>query len=337
MIRYELDEQAIAVVTIDHPGEPLNILSFDAFRQLNEVLDRLAGLEEPRPAGVVFISGKPDNFIVGVDIKDFLGFKTQADAAEASRAGQAVLGKIAALPFPSVAAINGTCLGGGLELALNCTSRIITDHPKTVLGAPEVKLGLLPGVSGSQRLPRLVGLQAALDMLLTGKNVYPYKARKIGLADEIVSPGVLLPAARKRVLQLARGDGRPVRKKRPLPVRVLDGPLKPLVYRQARKQVLAQTRGNYPAPLEILRVLRKGLGRSLARGLEREAEGFGRLAMTPEHRALVHVFFAERAGRAELKAEPQPVRQVGILGGGLMGSGIATVGLDKGYTVRQKD
>ena len=336
MIQYNIGDDAIAVVTINHPDESLNILSFEAIQQLEEILDHLAERDDPRPVGVIFISGKADNFIVGVDIKDFLGFESAEQAAEASRLGQRIFGKIADLPFPSVAAINGTCLGGGLELALSCTSRIITDHPRTVLGLPEVKLGLLAGVGGSQRLPRLVGLSAALDMMLTGKNVYPYKARKIGLADEIVSPGVLLAAARKRALQLA-GNGQPKPQKRPLMTRLLDGPFKPLVYRQARKQVMAHARGNYPAPLEILRVVRKGLGRSLARGLEREAEGFGRLAMTSEHRALTHVFFAGRASKTDLKAEPRAVRQVAILGGGLMGAGIATVCLDRGLTVRQKD
>ncbi|UCH62786.1 MAG: enoyl-CoA hydratase/isomerase family protein [Fidelibacterota bacterium] len=337
MIHYNIGNDAIAVVTFDHPDEPLNIISFQAFLRLGEVLDELAAKDDPRPVGVVFISGKADNFIVGVDIKDFLGFEAAEQATEASRQGQRILGKIARLSFPSVAAINGTCLGCGLELALNCTGRIITDHPRTVLGLPEVKLGLLPGTGGTQRLPRQVGLSSALDIMLTGKNVYPYKARKIGLVDEIVSSGVLLEAAKKRVLQLAHNEKQPARRKQPLATRALDGPFKQLVYRAARQRVLAQTSGNYPAPLEILKVVRKSPGRSLARGLEREAEGFGRLAMTPEHRALTHVYFASRASKTALKAEPQEVRQVGILGSGLMGSGIATVCLDRGLTVRQKD
>ncbi len=218
-----------------------------------------------------------------------------------------------------------------------CTSRIITDHPNTTLGLPEVKLGLLPGLGGSQRLPRLVGLSAALDMLLTGKNVYPYKARKIGLADEIVSPGVLLTAARKRVMELGRGRSRLPCRKQSLAGRIQDGPLKSLTYKMACKRVRSQTKGNYPAPLEILTTVRKGLRLNLHRGLEREAKAFGRLTTTHEHRALTHVYFASRASQTTLIAEPRAVHQVGILGGGLMGSGIAAICLDHGLTVRQKD
>ncbi|MFC1618862.1 3-hydroxyacyl-CoA dehydrogenase NAD-binding domain-containing protein [Candidatus Neomarinimicrobiota bacterium] len=336
MITYEIDKQGIVVVTFDQPNEALNILLFISFQQFSDILDEIANLKDPVPAGVVFISDKPDNFIVGADIKDFT-FVSEKQAEAASRMGQQIWGKIRALPFPSVAAINGTCMGGGLEMALNCTSRIITDHPKTVLALPEVKLGLIPGTGGSQNLPRLVGVQAALDMLLTGKNIYPYKARKIGLADEIVNPGVLLTAAKTRVLRLARGEARRIKPKRSLIMRALDGPLKSIVYRMARKRVLGQTKGNYPAPLEILGAVRKGLGKSLSKGLEIESKVWGQLSMTAEHRALTHVFFAERTSRHKLVTEPQLISQIGILGGGLMGAGITIVALDKGFTVRQKD
>jgi 3-hydroxyacyl-CoA dehydrogenase/enoyl-CoA hydratase/3-hydroxybutyryl-CoA epimerase len=336
MITYEIDSQGIVVVTINNPDETLNILSFAAFQEFSEILDTIAGLQDPVPVGLVLISGKDSNFIVGADIKDFT-FDSAQQAEAASGAGQEIWGKIAKLPFPSVAAINGTCMGGGLEMALNCTSRIITDHPKTVLALPEVKLGLIPGTGGSQNLPRLVGVQAALDMLLTGKNIYPYKARKIGLADEIVNPGVLLTAAKTRVLRLARGEARQAKPKRSLMMQVLDGPLKSIVYRMARKRVLGQTKGNYPAPLEILGAVRKGLRKNLSKGLEVESKVWGRLSMTAEHRALTHVFFSERTSRHKLVSEPHSISQLGVLGGGLMGAGIATMALDKGLTVRQKD
>ncbi|MCH7529379.1 MAG: enoyl-CoA hydratase/isomerase family protein [Candidatus Marinimicrobia bacterium] len=306
MISYKVDDRNIGVLTLDRPDKPLNILSAASFEELERLLTGLAEQDTP-PAGLVIISGKADNFIVGADIKVFAGFRTAADGAQASRQGQRIFGLFAALPFPTVAAINGTCLGGGLELALNCTSRIITHHPKTALGLPEVKLGLLPGASGSQYLSRLVGVQKALDMMLTGKNIYPYPARKMGLADEIVSPGVLLEAAKAQVLRLAKGQF-PKRPKRALIARLLDGPLKGLVFRGAKKQVLATTMGNYPAPLEIIKVVRQGLGRSLAAGLKVEAQGFGRLTQTPEHKAMTHLFFAGRGSKTVHQARPRPSR-----------------------------
>ncbi|MEE9464308.1 MAG: 3-hydroxyacyl-CoA dehydrogenase NAD-binding domain-containing protein, partial [Candidatus Neomarinimicrobiota bacterium] len=335
MIHYEVDADNIGVLTLDNPDKPVNFLSFKYVQELDQLADRLT---EPanRPIGLVIISGKPDNFVVGVDIKDFLGFQSAADGAEASRTGQRVFSRLSALPFPTVAAINGTCLGGGLELALNCTSRLITDHPKTAFGFPEVKLGLLPGASGSTLLPRLVGLQASLDIMLTGKNVYPYNARKIGLVDEIVSTPALLGAAKERIRQLAAGRVVARKPKKPLLTRLLDGPLKAVVYRAARRQVLKQTGGHYPAPLEILKVVKKGLRRKRAGALEVEADGFGQLTATPEHEALTHVFFAG-SGRKELPAEPVEVSRLGVLGAGLMGAGITTVALDKGLTVRHKD
>ncbi|MCH7938631.1 MAG: enoyl-CoA hydratase/isomerase family protein [Candidatus Marinimicrobia bacterium] len=343
MISYQVDDRNIGVLTLDHPHKPLNILSAASFEELERLLTGLAlggptgspGQDRP-PVGLIIISGKADNFIVGADIKVFAGFRTAADGVQASRQGQRIFGLFAALPFPTVAAINGTCLGGGLELALNCTSRLISDHPKTALGFPEVKLGLLPGASGCTLLPRLVGLQAALDMMLTGKNVYPYKALKIGLADEIVSAPALLGAAKERVLQLSAGRVVIAKRRKPLVARLLDGPLKPVVYRVARKQVLKQTGGRYPAPLEILKVVRRSLGRRLPAALELEAEGFGRLSATAQHKALTHVFFAG-SGKGKLPAEPVAVSRLGVLGAGLMGTGIATVALDKGITVRHKD
>ncbi|MEE9161765.1 MAG: 3-hydroxyacyl-CoA dehydrogenase NAD-binding domain-containing protein, partial [Candidatus Neomarinimicrobiota bacterium] len=177
---------------------------------------------------------------------------------------------------------------------------------------------------------------AALDMLLTGRNVYPRQALRLGLVDEIVSVHLLRTAAGARLLALSGGSVSAPRS-RPIAQRALDGPLKSLVYRQALRRTQAQALGNYPAPVEIIKVVRQGLRRGLAGGLEREARAFGRLMMTPEHKALRHLFFAGRAGRVGTEAEHSPVSQVGIVGAGLMGAGIATVCLDKGLTVRQMD
>ncbi len=152
MISYELDTDRIAIITIHNTDGPLNILTNDAIRELADIYDELLNMNRA-PLGMIIISGKDDNFVVGADIKEFLNFRDADHAADVVSQGQAVFGQVRKMPFPTVAAINGTCLGGGFEMTLNYDSRIITSHPKTALGFPEVKLGLLPGASGSQLLP----------------------------------------------------------------------------------------------------------------------------------------------------------------------------------------
>ncbi|MCK4577518.1 MAG: fatty acid oxidation complex subunit alpha FadJ, partial [Candidatus Marinimicrobia bacterium] len=189
---------------------------------------------------------------------------------------------------------------------------------------------------GITLLPRLVGLQAALDMLLTGRKVYPYKARKIGLVSEIVSPGVLQQAAAKLVRALADGSYSGRKLKKALVTRLLDGPLKFIVYRAVKKRVAGQTKGNYPAPFKIIETIRKSLGKKIDRALKNEALAFGELMVSPEHKALTHVFFVS-SSKPRLEATPAEIGQVAVIGAGLMGAGIATVSLDKGLTVRHRD
>lgn len=167
----------IAVVTIDVPGEKMNTLKAEFAAQVRAILKEIRENKEIR--GVVFISAKADNFIAGADINMIDHCNTAMEAETLARQGQQLMAEIHALPVPVIAAIHGACLGGGLELALACHGRICTDDPKTILGLPEVQLGLLPGSGGTQRLPRLVGLSTALDMILTGKQLRPGQALKI--------------------------------------------------------------------------------------------------------------------------------------------------------------
>ena len=160
-------EDGVAVVTIDVPDKPVNTLDAGVIAEFGRVFEFLES--EPSVRGAVLISGKPDNFIAGADIEQFLTLKTAKDAEALSRSGQQLLARLEKLRVPVVAAINGACLGGGLEASLACAYRIASDNPKTVLAVPEVQLGLIPGAGGTQRLPRQVGLTAALDMILTGK------------------------------------------------------------------------------------------------------------------------------------------------------------------------
>lgn len=324
----------VAVVTIDVPGEKMNTLKASFGPEVHAIIRQLR--DNVSLQGVVFISGKPDSFIAGADINMIAGCKTAQEAESLSRQGQQIMAEIAALPIPVVAAVHGACLGGGLELALACHSRICTDDDKTRLGLPEVQLGLLPGSGGTQRLPRLVGVSKALEMILSGKQLRPRQALKIGLVDDVVPQSILLDVA----VELALKGRRPAR---PLPVRerILAGPLgRSLLFNIVGKQTEQKTKGNYPATDRILAVVRTGLAQGSHSGYEAEAKAFGELALTPQSAALRGIFFAS----TELKKEhggdapPRPINAVGVLGGGLMGGGIAYVTATKGgLPVRIKD
>ncbi len=338
-----VEEQGVAVVTIDQPGSPVNILTAAVKAEFESLLERLRADKSVR--AVLLMSGKPDGFIAGADIEQFVALPNQAAAEALSRDGQATMDRLAAFPKPIVVAIHGACLGGGLELALACHYRLASNHPKTQLGLPEVQLGILPGAGGCQRLPRLIGLRAALDIILAGKSERAAKAFKLGMVDELVPPSLLRSAAMAAALRLVE-SGLPRRPRRGgLAGLLLDGnPLgRALVYRMARKSVLAKTGGHYPAPLSALEAVRTGMERGLQAGLVDEHRRFGELAVSPVSRKLVQIFFATTAlkkddGVAPGTATPRPVRRLGVVGSGFMGSGIAGTAVSQaGVEVRLKD
>lgn len=324
----------IAVVTIDVPGEKMNTLKAEFGVQVRAILKQIRENKDLR--GVVFISAKTDNFVAGADIHMIDRCKTAKDAEELARQGQQVMAEIHALTIPVIAAIHGACLGGGLELALACHGRVCTDDPKTQLGLPEVQLGLLPGSGGTQRLPRLIGVSTALEMILTGKMLRPRQARKVGLVDDVVPVSILLDAA----VEMAK-KGKPTGRRLPVRERIMAGPLgRTLLFRMVEKKTQQKTHGNYPAAPRILDVVQTGLAQGRSSGYEAEARAFGELAMTPQSRALRHIFFTSTDIKKDpgSAVEPAPLRAVGILGGGLMGGGIAYVTASKGkLPVRIKD
>ncbi|HUF35328.1 MAG TPA: fatty acid oxidation complex subunit alpha FadJ [Gemmatimonadales bacterium] len=319
---------SIAVVTFDLPGEPVNKLANAVRVEFEALLIRLR--DDAEVKGVVLISGKPDTFIAGADIEEFTALTTQAEAERLSFEGQEMVSRVETLPKPVVAAIHGACLGGGLELALACHYRIATDHHKTQLGLPEVQLGLIPGAGGCQRLPRLVGVRAALDMILTGKSERPAKALRLGLVDEVVPRSILRPVAVEVARRLVR-DGLPRRRPRGgVPGLLLEHTPagRRLVYRNARAQVLGKTGGHYPAALAALEAVRVGLEHGVAAGLAEEHRAFGHLAVSDVSRKLVQIFFATTAlkkddGIPPGSAAPRQIRRLGIIGSGFMGAGIA--------------
>lgn len=330
---------AIAVVVFDLPGESVNKFS----RAVKDEIAALVGQlrNDATVRGVVLMSGKKDTFIAGADIEEFVAAKTEAAFRTLSREGQKFLDELEAFPKPIVVAIHGACLGGGLELSLACHYRIASNHRKTVLALPEVQLGLIPGAGGCNRLPRLIGLRAALDMILTGKNIRADRALRIGLVDEVVSPAILRSVAVRTAAMLAES---PVTRK-PRGHWFLDRtrPGRALVFSQARKQVLKQTRGNYPAPLAAIEAVRFSLRHGLSRGLEHEAELFAKMAVTDVSRNLVNIFFATTAlkkdpGVPPPAPEPLSVARLAVLGAGFMGAGIAVTAAEQaGVTVRMKD
>src|SRR5688500_15858202 len=308
-------EGGIAVITFDLPGESVNKVNRAVKDELLATFDRLE--RDPAVRAVVLISGKRDTFISGADIEEFLEIKSAGDAERLSRDGQTMLDRVER-GKPVIAAIHGACLGGGLEAALACAYRIATDHPKAVLALPEVQLGLIPGAGGTQRLPRTVGLQAALDMILTGKNVRAKKAYQIGLVDELVHPAILRDIAVQRARELGAGTRHRNPRTRPGGVKNLlldDNPVgRSVVMRKAREEVLKKTRGNYPAPLAALDAVAASYhGRE--HGFREEARLFGEMATTPACRELIFLFFATTALKKESfsgNGEPAVVERIGI-------------------------
>ncbi|MGL4544713.1 MAG: fatty acid oxidation complex subunit alpha FadJ [Plesiomonas sp.] len=334
-------DDGIAVLTIDVPNESMNTLKAEFGQQIRAILQQLQQPSDPaQPTikGLVLISGKPDSFIAGADINMLAACRNSSEAQQLSREGHAIMAELAGLPFTVVAAIHGACLGGGLELALACHARVCSLSDKTVLGLPEVQLGLLPGSGGTQRLPALVGVAKALDLMLSGRQVRAKQALKMGLVDDAVADTVLLDVAAALALKPKPTRKHPNGKMGWL----MDGNSigRNIILTQALKQTLNKTRGNYPAPERIIDVVRIGQSEGFDAGLDAEARHFGELVMTPESAALRSIFFATTEMKKEsgANAKARPLQQIGILGGGLMGGGIAFVTATKaGLPVRIKD
>jgi 3-hydroxyacyl-CoA dehydrogenase/enoyl-CoA hydratase/3-hydroxybutyryl-CoA epimerase len=333
-------EDGIAIIRLDQPGKPVNVISAALLEAMDDILRRLEE-EEGGARAAVILSGKRGNWIAGADIEQFKEFRSPADAEAASRAGQAMMNRLERLHIPVVAAIDGAALGGGMEVALACTYRIASDSAKTKIGLPEVNLGIIPGAGGTQRLPRLIGVRAALDLMLTGKQLEGRRARSAGIVDEVVPSAILETVARRVADELARGIKEPrgaARRRSPQWVENLPG-MRQIIFSKARQGVMAKTKGVYPAPLRLLEVVEKGLDRDLDAGLELEARAFGELAVTPEARSLVHLFFATTAAKNDsgVAAEARGVERIAVVGAGFMGAGIAAVSAESGIAVRLKD
>lgn len=328
-------------VTFDMPGSKVNTLNSGVLVELERVLGELearAGLQ-----GVVFQSGKTGNFIAGADLRELAGAQPGSDQARGLvKRGLDVVARFERLPCPTVALIDGACMGGGLELALGFDYRIAGSSPKTEIGLPETKIGLIPGWGGTQRLPRVIGPNLAAEMICPGDAVKADRARTIGLVFDAVPSERLLDEG-LRLLDWSRqsGDWKKVRERKRQPVGLSEEQMA-FAFAVARAQVLGKTKGQLPAPLAALEAIAKGCNLTLDEGLKVESERFVPLVGSTISRNLIAVFFMNQRlqkdpGVADATVAPRPVRRVGVIGAGIMGAGIAGAHLRRGIPTTMVD
>ncbi|EDO37709.1 predicted protein [Nematostella vectensis] len=355
-ITYTVNKDGIAIVKVDTAGSKVNVLNEKLTREFADVMQEIT--HNPDVKCSVLMSAKPGCWIAGADINMLKAGENAAQVTEIAKGGQQVYQFLEDSPKPVVAAIMGTCMGGGLELALSCHYRIAVNDGKTVLSAPEVMLGLLPGAGGTQRLPRLVGLPDSLDMMLTGKNIRAQKAKKMGLVDMLVQPlgpGLLPPSENthqqleKVAVEAAKGlvDGSLKASRSRSWTNIKDIMYKvttennygrDYVLKKAKETVLKKTGGLYPAPLTIIECVREGLEKGRGKGFVKEAEEFGHLSQTGEAKALMGLFFGQTECKKNKFGNPaRPINSVAVLGAGLMGAGVVQVSLQKFPHVIMKD
>ncbi|XP_017549976.1 hydroxyacyl-CoA dehydrogenase trifunctional multienzyme complex subunit alpha b [Pygocentrus nattereri] len=351
-VNYEIKGD-VAVIRINDPTSKVNTLSVHMQKEMTEIMDEIWANNAITSA--VLISSKPGCFIAGADINMIQACKSTEEVTNLSQEGQKMFEKIEKSPKPVIAAINGSCLGGGLELAIACQYRVATKNKKTVLGTPEVLLGLLPGAGGTQRLPKMIGLPGAFDMMLTGRNIRSDKAKKMGLVHQLVDtlgPGLKSPEERtieyleEIAVDCARGIVNkkiPLAKEKSMMQKIQDYIMsypfvRNQIYSTVQKKVMKQTKGLYPAPLKIIECVKAGMEQGLDAGYLAESQNFGKLAMTSESRALIGLYHGQVACKKNRFGVPKKdVKTLAILGAGLMGAGIAQVSVDKGINTILKD
>ncbi len=333
----------VALIEWDHIGESANKMSTPIMTRLKELLEEL---NQSDFKAAVIISRKEKIFIAGADINEIKSLKTHDDFAQAVQSGQEIMNLVEDLKMPVIAAIHGACAGGGCELSLACDYRICSDGKETKIGLPETKLGIIPGFGGCVRLPRVVGVQGALDIILAGKMVPGKKALKMGLVDKMVHPAILEEQALKMAADIiAKGakKRKKVHQPKGLMNKFLESALgRPVVFSQAKKMTLKKSHGHYPALLVALGVIKRTFGMSnRSKALEIEKNGFCDVAGGDISKNLINLFFmmedVKKRNGVEGDEKGIPVDHLGVLGAGTMGGGIAYVAADKGVFVRMKD
>ena len=336
----EVGADRLATLTFDSPDRKLNVFTRPALQELERVIEELAGR---RDIGcLILLSGKPGGFIAGADVEEIARVTDPVEAEAGSRVGHRLFSAWESLPFPTVAAIRGVCLGGGLEISLASTYRVASDRPDTKMGLPEVRLGILPGWGGSTRLPRLIGIAESLDLILTGKTVVGRKALKLGLIDALLPDARFLDQVRD--FALARLD-KPRKEEGGIDLKEILLEKNPfgrkVLFDQARKKTLETTHGHYPAALRAIEVVRVGIEDGPRAGFDAEARAVAELATSKTAKNLIHVFGLTEEVKKEKGlpgAEPREVKSTAVLGAGVMGGGIAQlISAETNLPVRMKD
>jgi 3-hydroxyacyl-CoA dehydrogenase/enoyl-CoA hydratase/3-hydroxybutyryl-CoA epimerase len=338
-LRLERDARGVATVSLDVKDVPVNVFNDEVARELQEVVQRI---EREKPRVLVLRSAKPSGFLAGADVRQIRRLKSEDEVRSVLTAGQQLFDRIEQLPFPTIAVIHGPCLGGGLELALACRHRVARDDAQTKLGLPEVQLGLIPGWGGTQRLPRLVGLRRALQMILESSTLSAAKAAKVGLVDLAIQPEQF-EASVERFIE-DRLASRPVRRPgRGMLGGLIDGtwPGRAIVFRTARKRIRSRE-ADYPALAAALRAVEAGYRGLPADGFAAERAEFARVVFSPTARNLIELFFQRERARkpatwVAANTTPAPVRKAVVVGAGTMGAGIAQLVALNGIAVVMKD
>ncbi len=339
-IDYRVEADGVAILTIDVPEKPMNIMTPEFLQDLTDAVAKIG--DDADVKGAVITSGK-DSFMAGADLKGLVEtFDERTDAAEVygwCRGLQQSLRKLETCGKPVAAAINGTALGGGLEICLACHYRVAANNPKSVLGLPEVQVGLLPGGGGTQRLPRLIGIEPALQLITQGKHVKPAEALELGIVDKLVEPGTEVDVARAWVLE--DGEHEQPWDKKGFKVPGGAGLMNPAAIKTfmfGTSLLQKMTNHNYPAPIAIMSAVYEGTVLPIDTALDVETKHFVALLMDPVSRNMTRTLFinkgaADKLVRRPKEPEKRPVTKLGVLGAGMMGAGVAFVSARAGMQV----
>ena len=338
----EVTEDGIGLLTFDVPGQKVNTLSAPVFAELSEIVTKLEGRRDLR--GLIVRSGKAGQFIAGADLGELsvLSLATPAEVERGVRRGHDLFERFSQLPFLTVAVVDGHCMGGGTELILSLDQRLLSDNSKAGIALPEVKIGIIPGWGGTQRLPRLIGVHHAIRMITTGDTVRGAEAVALGLVFDVVPTDQLMSEAR-RLIDMAQNDDdwKKIRERRRQPLGMTADQVA-FTFSIAEGYIRSKTGSQYPAPLMALKAIREGINLPLSEGLKVEQKISAEIMQSPTAANLISIFFkgnaVDRDPGIDLRAHrPKDVARVGILGAGLMGAGIATAHARRGIPAAMVD